>query len=429
MPGAPQLRCAVLPASAWTIHDTWRTAGLRGTGSHDIEIRDAVVAKEWTFDLFLGDPFARLPLFGAPLLQFSTHIGAVALGIAAGALRDLIALGGDQQAASLRQERAGRLAALPVPPGPRRGGSRRRARAAARARRRAVVAGAAGRRRAVDAATRSSRPRRGWPRRRPAWSTPATPRAAAPRSTATRRSSAGCATSTPSRSTLRCRSRCSRPRAPSGSGAAGRSGYERARRGRIPRQDGLGGGRSARTARADGPRVLDSRRIELCDPDEPDSRQPYHAGFGTFNEDDAEVKRLVRGVRRFASRAMKRLLDEYARGGPRAARRRGGGRLGRRSAEDREPAHARARARGPALPQRGRGRSRRRRPRMRAAARARPLRTRRGAVGPARERAQEGRDRARPRRRRWLARGEQGGGARGVGRAAVQTVGPSGDGR
>ena len=63
---------------------------------------------------------------------------------------------------------------------------------------------------------------------------------------------------------------------------------------------------------ADGPRVLDSRRIELCDPAEPDSRQPYHAGFGTFNEDDAEVKRLVRGVRRFASRAMKRLLDEYS---------------------------------------------------------------------------------------------------------------------
>ena len=42
---------------------------------------------------------------------------------------------GDQQAASLRQERVGRLAAVPVPPGPRRGGSRSRAGAAARARR------------------------------------------------------------------------------------------------------------------------------------------------------------------------------------------------------------------------------------------------------------------------------------------------------
>jgi alkylation response protein AidB-like acyl-CoA dehydrogenase len=94
VPGAPQLRCAVLPASAWTIHDTWRTSGLRGTGSHDIEIRNAVVAKEWTFDLFGGDPFTREALFGAPLLQFSTHIGAVALGIAEGALRDLTAFAG-----------------------------------------------------------------------------------------------------------------------------------------------------------------------------------------------------------------------------------------------------------------------------------------------------------------------------------------------
>ena len=61
----------------------------------------------------------------------------------------------------------------------------------------------------------------------------------------------------------------------------------------------------------DGPHVLDSRRIELCDPANPDSRQPYHAGFGTFNQDDVEVKRLVRGVRGFAARSMKRLLDGY----------------------------------------------------------------------------------------------------------------------
>jgi alkylation response protein AidB-like acyl-CoA dehydrogenase len=94
IPGQPQLRCVVLPAGAYQIHDTWHTAGLRGTGSHDIEIRDALVAKEWTFDLFLGEPWSDEPLFAAPLLQFSTHIGAVALGIAQGALDDLIALAG-----------------------------------------------------------------------------------------------------------------------------------------------------------------------------------------------------------------------------------------------------------------------------------------------------------------------------------------------
>jgi hypothetical protein len=60
------------------------------------------------------------------------------------------------------------------------------------------------------------------------------------------------------------------------------------------------------------PRLLDSRRLELCDPDRPDSRQPYHAGFGTFQEDDAEVKREVKNVRRFAARAMAALLREHA---------------------------------------------------------------------------------------------------------------------
>jgi hypothetical protein len=71
---------------------------------------------------------------------------------------------------------------------------------------------------------------------------------------------------------------------------------------------------------ADGPRVLDSRRLELSDPKAPHARQPYHAGFGTFNQDDAEVKRLVRGVRRFAARAIQSLLGEYEAAGraPRA---------------------------------------------------------------------------------------------------------------
>jgi alkylation response protein AidB-like acyl-CoA dehydrogenase len=93
IPGAPKTLCAVLPAASWRIHDdSWRVAGLRGTGSHDIELDGARVAAEWTFDLFLGEPFAPEPLFAGMLLQASTHIGAVALGIAQGALEDLVAL-------------------------------------------------------------------------------------------------------------------------------------------------------------------------------------------------------------------------------------------------------------------------------------------------------------------------------------------------
>jgi hypothetical protein len=76
----------------------------------------------------------------------------------------------------------------------------------------------------------------------------------------------------------------------------------------------LGGPREA-------PRLLDHRRLDLVDPDQPDARQPYHAGFGTMQQDRARIDRLVRGVRRFARRALDGLLAEYAAAGraPRGA--------------------------------------------------------------------------------------------------------------
>lgn len=93
VPGSPDgsvlTRCAVMPASQWQIFDTWRTIGMRGTGSDDFGATDAFVAEDWTFDLFFGQPCLKGPLFASPVLQFSMHIGAVALGIAEAALRDL----------------------------------------------------------------------------------------------------------------------------------------------------------------------------------------------------------------------------------------------------------------------------------------------------------------------------------------------------
>ena len=96
-PGAPKLRCVVLPRSAWQVLDTWHTAGMRGTGSHDVAIGDVHVSEEWTFDLWFGQTSLAGPHFAAPLLQFSMHIGAVALGIAEGALADLVALAGTRK--------------------------------------------------------------------------------------------------------------------------------------------------------------------------------------------------------------------------------------------------------------------------------------------------------------------------------------------
>ena len=86
----PTLVCTLLPAKAWTIHDTWHTAGLRGTGSQDIELADAFAPELHSFVLFGGMPSLPGPIFVGALQQASLHIAAVALGIAEGALADLV---------------------------------------------------------------------------------------------------------------------------------------------------------------------------------------------------------------------------------------------------------------------------------------------------------------------------------------------------
>ena len=47
--GLPEQRIVVVPASTAIIHDTWHVSGLRGTGSHDVELQDVFVPDGWTF--------------------------------------------------------------------------------------------------------------------------------------------------------------------------------------------------------------------------------------------------------------------------------------------------------------------------------------------------------------------------------------------
>jgi hypothetical protein len=58
------------------------------------------------------------------------------------------------------------------------------------------------------------------------------------------------------------------------------------------------------TGTATDPMVASNARIELSDPDEPDQRQPYHAGFGTARANDATLARLLEGVRRYGQRSV-----------------------------------------------------------------------------------------------------------------------------
>ena len=90
--GAPLVRGFLLPARDWRVEDTWHVAGLKGTGSHHIALSDTLVPTASFFDLATGVPCLPGPLYRAvpqflPLLHASLDVG-----VAAGALDDLIAL-------------------------------------------------------------------------------------------------------------------------------------------------------------------------------------------------------------------------------------------------------------------------------------------------------------------------------------------------
>lgn len=88
----PMIRTCLMPAERWRIHDTWHGFGLRGTGSHHVELQDVPVPDQNVLDFPFGTSFAPDPILGMfPELVVLTH-GALAVGIAEGALAELIEL-------------------------------------------------------------------------------------------------------------------------------------------------------------------------------------------------------------------------------------------------------------------------------------------------------------------------------------------------
>ncbi|MDQ8951478.1 acyl-CoA dehydrogenase family protein [Acinetobacter rudis] len=81
-------RMAVMPASEVAIEMTWDTVGLKGTGSHDLVVKDVLVKKEWTF--VRGEPSKRPePFFKYPSLSLATQVlTVVGIGVAAAALEE-----------------------------------------------------------------------------------------------------------------------------------------------------------------------------------------------------------------------------------------------------------------------------------------------------------------------------------------------------
>jgi alkylation response protein AidB-like acyl-CoA dehydrogenase len=90
--GVSVVRGVFLPARDWRIEDTWHVAGLKGTGSHHIALKDMVVPAANLFDLAGGVPCLPGPLYQAVLQLLPLLHGSISVGIAEGALDELIEL-------------------------------------------------------------------------------------------------------------------------------------------------------------------------------------------------------------------------------------------------------------------------------------------------------------------------------------------------
>jgi alkylation response protein AidB-like acyl-CoA dehydrogenase len=90
----PVTRWVALPAERWEIDETWQASGLAGTGSHHVVLKNVEVPEANMFDLFNGKSVVPGPV-ASPIMPFLASLhGAVANGIAAGAVADLAAMAG-----------------------------------------------------------------------------------------------------------------------------------------------------------------------------------------------------------------------------------------------------------------------------------------------------------------------------------------------
>lgn len=93
--GRPDVRLVLIPTARVEVIDTWSVSGLRGTGSHDVSVSEEFVPAARTASVISESPRHPGALYCFPLFGLlSIGIAAVSLGIARGALEDLIALAG-----------------------------------------------------------------------------------------------------------------------------------------------------------------------------------------------------------------------------------------------------------------------------------------------------------------------------------------------
>jgi len=106
----PELLEVLVPRSEFEVLDTWHVAGLRGSGSHDVELRDVFVPERFTTRVGLGRVHAKGALFRLPpFSRLAYNKVGVATGIARGALDAFVELASQRvprgMSAPLRERR------------------------------------------------------------------------------------------------------------------------------------------------------------------------------------------------------------------------------------------------------------------------------------------------------------------------------------
>jgi indole-3-acetate monooxygenase len=93
--GKPEIRYCIIPKTQAQLHDTWRTRGMRGTGTHTFEVKDVFVAEDHTVltsrDTLITDgPRYRIP----QTLTFAAGDGITALAVGRSCLEAFFELAG-----------------------------------------------------------------------------------------------------------------------------------------------------------------------------------------------------------------------------------------------------------------------------------------------------------------------------------------------
>ena len=93
--GVPDVRTMYFPRDAIRLHDNWYASGLCGSGSCDMTVENLRVPAGHTLSMISGKPWCDGPLYRFPLFGLlAVGCGAVAIGIARGAIEDLRELAG-----------------------------------------------------------------------------------------------------------------------------------------------------------------------------------------------------------------------------------------------------------------------------------------------------------------------------------------------